>query len=184
MIELNLLPPQEKEFLGLERKRRQIMLYGGSLLLTLFGFIALLGFIWFFILIQLKSYSASLQNIEASFQGQSISRQKQLIADFNQYLTRLDQIQLSHRRYSLALAELANIIPSGVRLESLTIDAKNQVNLSGFASQRTQVLMLQDALEKSALFTQVEKPLANLTKQIDINFNFKFNLNADKLTND
>ncbi len=184
MIELNLLPPQEKELLGLERARRQIMLYGSSILLALFGFIALLGFIWFFILIQLKSYSQSLQNIEASFQGQGVDRQKQLIADFNQYLAKLDQIQKNHQYYSPALTELANIIPSGVRIDSLSIDEDKQVSLAGFAPQRTQVLMLQDSLEKSKFFTEVEKPLANLIKQTDINFNFKFNLRTEKLTND
>lgn len=184
MIELNLLPPPEKELLNLEQIRRWIMLYGSSILLVLFGFIALLGLIWFSILIQLKSYSQSLQNIETSFQGQSIGRQKQLIADFNQYLDELNQVQENHQYYSPALTELANIIPSGVQIASLSIDENNQASLAGFALQRTQVLMLQDALEKSKFFAKVEKPLANLTKQININFNFKFNLRAEELIND
>lgn len=184
MVELNLLPPAERELLHLEKIRCQVMRYGTIVLLTFLGFIAVLGFIWFFILIQLKSYSQSLQSIEASFQGQSIGNQKQLIADFNQYLEKLDQTQKSHPYYSSVLAELANIIPAGVRLDSLSIDEKNQAMLSGFAPQRSQVLILQDSLEKSKFFADVEKPLENLTKQTNINFNFKFKLLTEKLVNE
>lgn len=184
MIDLNLLPPLEKELFRLELTRRQLARAGAAVLLTLFGFIAILGFIWFFILLQLKSYSQSLQNIEASFQGQSVGNQKQLIADFNQYLEKLNQAQKNQARYSLILAELANILPSGTRLDSLLINEKNEVAISGFAQQRTQVLTLQNALEKSAFFTQIEKPLANLTKQTNINFNFKFNLRPEKMVYD
>lgn len=184
MIELNLLPPSEKELLGLEQTRRWISFYGGSILLLLLGFIALLCFIWFFILLQLRDYSQSLKNIEDSFQGQSIGHQKQLITEFNQYLSRLDQIQKQRLNLSAALSELANLIPAGARLEGLSIDEKNQVSLAGFAAQRTQVLILQEALAKSQFFTQLEAPSANLTKQTDVNFNFKFNLNPAKLNYD
>lgn len=180
MIELNLLPPDEKQTLRLEQTRRWIMFYGGSLLLVLAGFIALLGFIWFFILIQLKSYSQSLQSIENSFQGQSLDHQKDLIADFNLYLEKLNWVQKTQKNYSPVLAEIARIIPPGVRLNSLSIDETGLASLSGFAAQRTQVLALQDALEKSKLFSNLEKPLTNLTKQTNIDFHFSFSVQSLK----
>ena len=181
MIELNLLPPQEKELLNLEQIRRWTLLYGGNILLIVIGFIAALIFIWFSILIQLKSYSQSLRDIAINFQGQNIDRQKQLSSDLNQYLAKLNNIQKDHKYYSAAIIELANAVPPGMRIESLLIDEKNQVSLSGFAPQRTLVLMLQDALNKSQFFTKIENPTANLTKPTDINFNFKFNIKPEKI---
>jgi len=133
MIELNLLPPQEKELLNLEQIRRWTLLYGGNILLIVIGFIAALIFIWFSILIQLKSYSQSLRDIAINFQGQNIDRQKQLSSDLNQYLAKLNNIQKDHKYYSAAIIELANAVPPGMRIESLLIDEKNQVSLSGFA---------------------------------------------------
>jgi len=181
MIELNLLPPQEKELLNLEQIRRWELLYVGNILLIVIGFTIVLSLIWFSILIQLKSYSQSLQDIAISFQGQNVDRQKQLSSDLNQYLAKLNNIQKDHKYYSAAIIELVNAVPPGVRIESLLIDEKNQVGISGFAPQRTLVLMLQDALTKSQFFTKIENPMANLTKPIDINFKFKFNIKPEKL---
>lgn len=184
MIELNLLPPPEKKLLSVDQTRRWISFYGGSGLLLLLGLAALLGFIWFFILIQLKDYTQSLQKIDNSFQGQSIGRQKELIAEFNQYLAKLNQIQGQHTALAPALAEIANLIPAGARLDGLSIDAANQVSLTGFATQRTQVLMLQEALAKSRFFNQLSAPPANLTKPVNINFSFKFNLSQPEPSDD
>src|SRR5512133_1138656 len=103
MIELNLLPPAEKELLSLEQTKRWVSFYGGSIFLILLGFIAALGFIWFFVLLQVKIYSSRLDNLASSFQGQSIDHQKQLIAHFNNYLKQLELLQKNHRNYSVDL---------------------------------------------------------------------------------
>jgi len=149
MIELNLLPSSEKELLDLEQIQRWMLFYGGNILLIAIGFIIALSLIWFSVLIQLKSYSQSLQDIAVSFQGRNIDRQKQLSSDLNLYLSRLNDVQKDHKYYSAAIIDLANIVPADVQIEGFSIDANNQVALSGFAPQRTQVLLLQDALTKS-----------------------------------
>lgn len=181
MIELNLLPLQERELLDLEQARRWITFYGVNFLFIIGGFIVLLGFIWFFILVQLKSYTLSIKSLAGSFQGQSVNHEKQTIGDFNKYLEKINRTQKSHKYHSLVLAELSNIMPSGVRLDALSIDGSNQVTIAGFAQQRTQVLLLREALAKSSLFTEVDQPLANLTKQIDITFNFSFGIKTEKI---
>ncbi|MDD2753241.1 MAG: PilN domain-containing protein [Candidatus Portnoybacteria bacterium] len=181
MTELNLLPPQEKELLNLEKTRRWVSFYGAGFLIVVLGFAILLGFVWFFILIQLKSYALTAQNIKASFQGQGVDKEKQLVGELNQYLEKVGQIQKNHKYFSPVLIEIANITPAGVRIEGLSIDEKGRVEITGFAPMRTQVLMLQEALVKSKLFAGIENPLANLTKQTNINFNFKFGLKPEEL---
>ncbi len=181
MIELNLLPPPEKELLNLDQAQRWLVFYGGAIVLLILGFVTLLGLVWFFILIQLKTYTLTIKNTESSFQGQSIEHQKSLIADFNQNLGKIDRTQQEHKFYSSVLAELANSMPAGARLEGLAIDETDLVTLSGFASKRSDVLLLKQVLEKSDSFTNVESPLSNLTKQTDINFSFKLKIKPAKL---
>lgn len=176
MIELNLLPPQEKEELKLEQLYRWLVFYCSSAILIILLFIALLTFIWFFIIIQLKSYSTNLENTKTSFQGQSIENQQKLIDDFNYRLNKINRIQNNHKYYSTILVRLAEIIPSGIRIDALSIDEQGKCTLTGYAQKRSQLLLFREALEKSSFFEKIDNPLSNLTKQIDINFSFKFDV--------
>ncbi len=181
MLELNLLPPPEKELLKLDQAQRWLVFYGGAVLFLVLGLTVLLMLVWSFILIQLKTYTQTIKSTEASFQGQSVEHQKSLIADFNQNLATIDQIQKNHRYYSPVLIEIANLMPAGARLEGLSLDETGQVTLSGWSARRTDVLLLKQALEKSTLFTKVDSPLSNLTKQTDISFSFKLEFEPAKL---
>jgi len=180
MIQLNLLPPSEKKILGLERTFRWLVFYGNAIIFLILLFIVFLTLIWFFVLIQLKSYSANLESTKTSFQGQSIENQQKLIKEFNEKLDKIDGLQQKQKRYYPILAELAMLVPGGVRIEALSIDESGQGRISGFANQRGQLLLFKSALEKSSYFEKIENPLSNLTKQININFYFTFNAKTAK----
>jgi len=181
MIELNLLPPTEKKSLRLEQFYRWLIFYGGATILIFLLFIAFLALIWFFILIQLKSYTVNLEKTRTSFQGQSIENQQKLINEFNGQLEKIAQIQDGHRFYSPALIHLTQLIPSGINIDAFAIDEQGSCILSGYAQKRSQLLLLKEGLEKSTLFEKIENPLSNLTKQTDINFSFKFNIKSAAL---
>lgn len=174
MIELNLLPPQEKDELKLERIYRWLIFYCSSAILIVLLFIGFLALIWFFIMIQLKSYTANLENTRSSFQGQSIENQQKLINDFNRRLDKINLIQNNHKYYSTILMRLAEIIPSGIIIDAFVVDQQGKCALTGYAQRRSQLLLLKEALEKSSFFEKIDNPISNLTKQIDINFSFKF----------
>ncbi len=176
MIELNLLPPQEKDELKLERLYRWLIFYCSSAVLIILLFIAFLALIWSFIIIQLKSYTANLENTRTSFQGQSIENQQKLITDFNHQLNKIDQIQNDHKYYSTILIRLSELIPSGIRIDAFVVDEQGKCTLTGYAQKRSQLLLLKEALEKSSFFEKIDNPISNLTKQIDINFSFKFDV--------
>lgn len=181
MIELNLLPPTEKRGLKLEQLYRWLVFYGSATILISLVFIAFLALIWFFILIQLKGYTVNLEKTRTSFQGQSIENQQKLIDEFNSQLEKIAQIQNNHRFYSPALVHLTQLIPSGISIDAFAVDEQGNCTLSGYAQKRSQLLLLKEALEKSALFEKIENPLSNLTKQSDINFSFKFNIKSTAL---
>jgi Tfp pilus assembly protein PilN len=181
MIKLNLLPPQEKNELKLERLYRWLVFYGSATILIILLFITFLALIWSFILIQLKSYTVNLENTKTSFQGQSIENQQKLIRDFNLKLERIAQVQSGHKYYSPVLIHLATLVPSGIRIDALAIDEQGKATLTGYAQRRSQLLLLKEALEKSSFFENVNNPISNLTKQVEINFSFQFDIKSAAL---
>ncbi len=182
MIKLNLLPLQEKEALALEKTQRWIIFYGSAITGIFLIFVALLIIIWAFIAIQLKSAVNNLESVQSSFKGQDLKTQQAAVADLNKYLEKIASIQKNQKSYSVLLISLSNLVPSGIRLNTLAIDRSDEISLNGYAQRRELILAFKDSLEKSNLFTDIENPLSNLIKQTDINFYFKFKLlpNAPK----
>jgi len=154
--------------------------YGNAIIFLIFLFIAFLALIWFFVLIQLKSYSTNLENTKTSFQGQSIENQQKLIKEFNEKLDKINNIQQKQKSYYSVLSNLSTLVPGGVRIDALAIEESGEGRISGFANQRTQLLLFKEALEKSNYFEKIENPLSNLTKQSGINFYFTFNVKTIK----
>lgn len=181
MIKLNLLPLQEKKTLALEETQRWIVFYGSAILGILLIFVALLGIIWVSITIQLKSASNNFEAIQSSFRGQDLKTQQVAVSNLNSYLEKINAIQKNQKSYSNFLINLAEIIPDGVRLNTFSLDDKNEAVLNGYAQRRELVILLKDSLEKSDFFGDVESPLSNLVKQTDINFYFKFKLRPNVL---
>lgn len=181
MIKLNLLPPQEKEALVLEKTQRWIIFYGSAITGIFLIFIALLIIIWVFITIQLKSAVNNLESVQGSFKGQDLKTQQAAVADLNKYLEKIASIQKNQKNYSALLINLSNLVPSGIRLNTLTLDKNGEISLNGYAQRRELILTFKDSLEKSNLFAGIENPLSNLIKQTDINFYFKFKILPDAL---
>lgn len=182
MIELNLLPPEEKKSLRLSQAQRWVVFYGSAILSSLLIFIILLAVIWFSLFIQITSLSASLDMAKQSQQGQDLGEQQNLIKDLNAKIQRVSQFEKNRKSYSTVLFALAKMMPAGTRLDRLTLDEDNKMAIFGYATTREAVLNLKNSLEKSAVFTEVESPLSNLIKQTDINFSFTMTVKPDGLT--
>lgn len=181
MIKLNLLPPEEKKILSLEQSRRWVNFYGCSGFLMLAAFSLLLIFIWSLILIQLKGSNLDVQSNQASQQGRSVSEQQNSVKELNRTLQTLDAVQKNQRYFSKFLIFLAENLPSGMRLDGLAVEKNGRVALSGFAPRREQLLLFQRKIEDSSLFSDIENPLENLTRQTDINFTIEFSLKPEVL---
>jgi len=172
MIKLNLLPPEEKNWLRLNQIQRWIIFYGSAILSSFIIFVALLTVIWLSLSIQLKNTSTNFSAIQQGLPGQSIKTQQNLIDELNAELNRISQLEKNRQDYSKILISLAGMMPAGTRLEELTIGEQNKITIAGHAQAREQVINLKNSLTDSPLFTDVASPLDNLVKQTDINFSF------------
>jgi len=181
MIKLNLLPPAEKKILAAEQTQRWILFYGSSILAIFLAFITLLAAEWFYISVQLKSASESFAALQSGAQGQDLKSQEGLIKDLNRQLENISKIQQNHKSFSAFLVALTEFTPAGIKITNISIDEKWQAIITGHAALRDDMLAFKEALEKSGWTENLESPLANLLKQTDINFYFKFGIKTDLL---
>ena len=91
---------------------------------------------------------------------------------------RIDKIrQTQPYEFSDLIEHLAPMVPAGSSLNSLVFSANsNELIIEGNSSLRTHIITLQERLEKSAFFGDIEAPLSNLLKAQDVDFQFKVHL--------
>lgn len=182
MLTLNLLPPQEKNNLALEKIQRWILFYAAGIFCLAAVFTVLLLAILSFVLIQQKTASYELQSTQKGSQWQELAEQEKTVKATSQQLEKISRIQKNHKYYSKFLIELTGLMPEGVRLENISVDKDGRVTLAGFGQTRDQVLSLKENLERSGFAEDVFSPLSNLTRQTEINFYFKLKLKPSALT--
>ena len=175
MLTINLLPPQEKETIRLERKVCLTVLYSVYFLVILVVFVCLL----LVNVLCLKSKISATEKLALTEQEnmsvQNMKNIKKEITVLNKTLETLRQLADKTENYSFVLGDLSQLMPVGVKLSNFSFDSKTKtVVLDGWAPERSQVLVLKEALEKSPKFSDVESPMANLLRQKDIIFRFSF----------
>ena len=181
MIKLNLLPPEEKQIITLEKAQRWIVFYGSALIGICLVFITLLGATWLYVYTQSQAAEINLATTQTSLRGQDLKQQQNLIQQQNIQLAKINLLQKQHKYFSPLLISLAAMVPDGVRLEGVSIKDGGEAALSGFAQKREQFLIFKETLEKSPIFNNVVSPLSNLTRQTDVNFSLQLNFKPESL---
>lgn len=103
---------------------------------------------------------------------------KESIDRINKKLNRLKKIQDEYTKISPIVQELTKTIPEGVDLSVFNINIKdNAFEISGTSPDRQTLLILQDQLENSKTFTEVDSPLSNLLHKENITFRLTGKIN-------
>lgn len=181
MIKLNLLPPEQKKQIYLERINRWLVFYMASFCAILSGFFLVLLFIYALISIESRTAQTSYRVAQTGSQGQDLSSYEKLAQNFNQELEKVRSIQKNHKNYSLLFEKLLPLVPLNIRFDSIQINANGKIMLTGFAYNREQIIEFKENLENSKDFSNVESPISNLVKQSNIDFSLVFNFNPEML---
>lgn len=178
MLTLNLLPPQEKEFLRLEKMSRSAIFFGRLFLFLVCIFAALLAATWLYLSVQVQAMDG-LVNAEEGGSSSLAARELEVkIVDANQKMKLLSDLQDSQVPAVDILKNLAMAASPGIRFDSLQFDIKNKkVVLTGHVSTREQLIAFQGKLEGCPLFSEIKSPVSNFIKSEDIDFNFSFLIN-------
>lgn len=175
MLTLNLLPPQEKEFLRLERMSRSAIFFGKLFLFLICIFAALLAAIWFYLAVQVQAMDG-LVNAEKGSSSLPAARElEEKIVAANQKIKLLNNLQDRQVPVVDVLENLARAVSPGIHFESLQLDIKNKkAVLIGHAATREQLIAFQGKLESYPLFSEIKSPVSNFVKAEDIDFNLSF----------
>lgn len=112
--------------------------------------------------------------ININLSGGEIKRLKSELAN-------IKQIQKDHTPWIVFFYKLSDIIPEGIVLSQLTLENDNVLIIGGLAKKRQDLLMLQDALHKSAYFENFQLPYNVLFEKENIKFNLQLNFFKDKI---
>jgi len=100
----------------------------------------------------------------------------------NKKLEKIDKVQKEYIAWSPLLMEIANAVPSGVRVESLIIDKKeSSLKIKGQANTRDNFLITKSNLEKIFFISKVESPITNLLAKENVSFDLTITLDFSRL---
>jgi Tfp pilus assembly protein PilN len=175
---LNLLPPKNRARIGYERLSRFFTLfYTGIAIILLIGIILLLP-TYFFLFFQNRGISELISAISQSSESTQALMTEQLIQTTNEKLDRLKQEHsLTPSLLTQYMRDITNRAPATIVLTRLTYQKENnQIQLSGNADTRDDLLVFIQELRKNQQFTNVESPVENILQEHDISFSLSFSL--------
>ncbi len=94
------------------------------------------------------------------------------IKAINGYMQRVNAFEGRFTPWSSVLVKIAALVPAGVRIDSIRVD-KGAIAIAGAADTRDDVLLLQQRLRDSGLFTDVQSPLSNILQDRNVHFEFE-----------
>jgi Tfp pilus assembly protein PilN len=182
---INLLPPEEKEKLVWEKKKRITAVFWFLVLFSVFCLILLLSLAKIYLQGQLKS---AQEILTVSSQGAEYVRIKGIrrrIESAGSDLRKLNSFYADKIYFSDILENVSKILPQEVFLTGLSINSlagkkekkKTEISLSGFASTREVLFDFNEELKKDSYFSGVYFSPSNWIKPRDINFFITFKLN-------
>jgi len=178
MLTLNLLPPQEKEFLRLEKMSRSAIFVGRLFLFLVCIFAVLLAVTWLYLSAQVQAMNGLVSAGEGGSSSLVARELGAKITDANQKIKLLSDLQNSRVPVVDVLKNLAMAVSPEIRFDSIQFDIKKKkVVLTGHASTREQLVAFQGKLEGCPLFSEIKSPVSNFIKSEDIDFNFSFSIN-------
>ena len=177
MLNLNLLPPAEKEHLIYVCRAR-------SLVVIASGFIAVLGVS--FVLL-LPTFSLLFFQKTEAIRAVAIEREAEERTGLKDRIARIERVnRLAHavEEHESKRGDLAGLfesilrdVPPGVRIASLRIKSQTrELSLVGFAPTRQHLLELLKNLERNARVATVSSPITNIIREVDIDFSIAITL--------
>lgn len=175
MINLNLLPPKEKENIRLDLLDQRIIIIGGYLIAALLIFIVLLVVNLMIINFKISKSQNNFQDLQKKFAIEGFKDIQNKLKNINNKIKNIDQIQKNYPYYSTILEKIIAVIPNGAQISNISVTGKH-INLAGFAANRDSVVNIKDSLEKSSDFGNINYPLSNFLQAENINFSFSFDI--------
>ena len=184
MIRINLLPEKYKKGYKIEKTRRFFVFLFLSLYFVIFVFTILLFGSYYFLKTESDFWSENLELKKSDENIKSILELEKDIKKTNKKINFVYKINSNKIVVSDLIENISSLISDGVYLKSLSLNANTgDVNLSGFANTRDNILTLEDRLKNSNWVDKSSfvSPKSNILKKKNIDFTFSFKLKTNDI---
>lgn len=174
---INLLPPDEQKRNRLLETNFQIIRFGFvvSASLVVLGLCLFVSSLFFANTLDQTQFEIETHNqVLARFQKQGLEKE---ILVLNETMSNFDTLLKNPTKWSPYLVELAQILPEGMKIESLTMDSvTRKVEVTGKAQVRSSVLQFRRNIIQSRNFENINFPLANIESAANVAWKYRFYL--------
>lgn len=150
---------------------------GISIALAIF-FVTVFTATWSLLVIMQKNYSQRISSFNLSSSNNSTDLKEQA-NNFNNLINQTSSLIKKETTWNKIIKEIKNKTTEGVIINNLSIpSADGQFSMTGIAINREAINNLKKSFESSDLFNDVNVPLTNLGKKIDIPFSMTFKIKS------
>ncbi len=177
MINLNLLSPQHKQ--QIKNRKIYIALKEWVMLVLLFTAIVSILLIVSKYFLEEKLNDLIIQNSNSIGAMQKINMQTSAL---NKKISDLDKIQNDFKRWSIFINSVQGAAPAGIKFSTIKIQQKEKaIELQGTSKTRQDMLLLQENLNQTGLFSKIEIPLSALLLKENSDFNIQATIISEKI---
>jgi Tfp pilus assembly PilM family ATPase len=145
-------------------------------------FIAVFIAAWSFIMVVQNNYIKQITSFNLSIDSENSSKLKDRATNFNKYVGEAAILASKEPHWSIVIEEIRKKIVNGVIVNNLSLQSSDGIfSISGIATDRETINQLKKSFESSTLFDEVNIPLNNLGKKINIPFSITFKIKSGDL---
>lgn len=179
---INLLPREEQKELRMEIISSQVTSFWVFAVLSLGALFALSFAAEVLIKQGIDNENEAIAAQKRSLEAADIREVERDVTVLNNNIRTIKNLQTQHYYWSKALVEIGNLTPIDMSFDLLSLDrTTGKVEVSGSATNRTSVIEFWANVKKSALFRNIDFPLANLEKANNGTFQYSFFVNEAEI---
>jgi len=178
-IKINLLPEYYEEELKNLRLVGILGKFGMITMVSLFVFIMFMEACMQFIHIQQEVIQDETKKFESSEIYKQVKTANDKLTDYDKKAKMAKKVLNKQDNLWEYIEEFNKLLPEKVYLRELNIN-KEEMSVSGTAQEREALLTLQDNLEKSEKFKEMESPISNFVSETNAKFEISVKLKNEK----
>lgn len=174
---INLLPIQKKEELDSIKKIKILSILGFLLLISMVFLVVLFFSIEIYLTSENQNQKFLVDNAISLSSDPKHKELENKITESNDIIKKLDDFYKKQIEVSDAIEKITNIMPDNVSLVSISYNEKNfEISLHGKAKTRDDFLAFKKMLEEQPEIKNLNSPISNILKSVDVEFSLTFSL--------
>ena len=177
-VSINILPDEQKEKRGIEKKIGKIIRFGFSLVFALLVLLAVLFSAKLVMNIDYKSVQETFGS-HSENSDKDIKQTEKFLADMNNISGKINKISDETPRWSKILKKISEICPPDLQVTLFHVE-KQHIKIGGFSKNREAFLGFQEKL-KAEGFGNINSPISNLVSPKDFKFEIEMDVDSKYL---